>query len=247
MLRIAVLASGRGGNLQAILRRLAEGRIHARIVKVLSNVPDAPALDVARGAGIPVWAKSHTDFADRAAFDAAMLAELREADVEAVILAGYMRLLSSAFIHAYSGKILNIHPSLLPAFPGVDGGGDTLAYGAKLAGCTVHFVVEDMDAGPVIIQAALPVREGDTKESLMPRVHTLEHRIYPQAVQWLATNRLRIKGRQVRLLPPEKKEESEYEATLRFAASSLSAVDDDCARPAPALECLINPPLEEGF
>ena len=253
MLRIAVLASGRGGNLQAIIRHMAQGHIHARIVKVLSNMPDAPALDVARGAGIPVWAQSHKDFADRAAFDLAMLAELRACQTDAVVLAGYMRILSPAFIHAFSGKILNIHPSLLPAFPGTDGGGDTLAYGAKFAGCTVHIVVEDLDAGPIVIQAALPVREGDTRDSLMPRIHTLEHRIYPQAIQWLAANRLRVKGRVVHLLPPEKRDSNEpgYETVLRFASSPFAAPDPLCTEApkavASSLECLINPPLEEGF
>lgn len=247
MLRIAVLASGRGGNLQAIIRRLAEGRINARIVSVLSNVPDAPALDIARAAGIPAWGKSHKAFPNRAAFDQAMLTAMREVRVEAVVLAGYMRLLSPEFINTYAGRILNIHPSLLPAFPGADGAGDTIAYGAKFAGCTVHFVTQDMDAGQVIIQAALPVREGESVDSLMPRIHALEHRIYPQAVSWFAAGRLQIKGRAVHLLPPQDVADAGNFATTRFASKPYSAAGAGSLGDALAVDCLINPPLEEGF
>lgn len=252
MIRIAVLASGRGSNLQAILRHMAQGRIQGRIVRVLSNMPSAPVLDIAKAAGIPAWARSHKDFPgrgeqNRAAFDAAMLDVLRESNVQAVVLAGYMRLLSPAFIQAYPGKILNIHPSLLPAFPGLDGSGDALEYGAKFAGCTVHFVTQDMDAGPVIIQAALPVREGESQESLMPRIHALEHRIYPQALHWFASGRLLIKGRVVRLLPPENTPEAGNSETTRFASRPYSAAGAGSLGNALAMDCLINPPLEEGF
>ncbi|MDR3074380.1 MAG: phosphoribosylglycinamide formyltransferase [Deltaproteobacteria bacterium] len=225
MLRIAVLVSGRGSNFKALLDHLRSGRIAAEIALVLSNAPDAPALEHARTAGIPVWAASHKTYASRAAFDAAMLVAMEQAGVEAVVLAGYMRLLSPGFIRAYADKILNIHPSLLPAFPGVSGGADALAYGVKLAGCSVHFVEDAMDAGRVVIQAALPVRDTDTEESLMERIHALEHRIYPQAVAWLASGRLAVEGRAVRLLPPEK------------AVDSAPASGDS----------LIHPPLEKGF
>lgn len=227
MLRIAVLASGRGSNFKAILDHIESGNINAQAVLLLSNVPDAPVLDIAREAGVPVWARSHKDFPSRAAFDEAMLDAMREAGTEAVILAGYMRLLSPAFIRAYEGRILNIHPSLLPSFSGVSGGPDALAYGVKVTGCTVHFVVEDLDAGPVIIQSVVPVRETDTEETLMPRIHAMEHRIYPQAVAWLAENRLTVDGRVVRLLPGRE-----------AGASAVTALD------APAL---VFPPLEAGF
>lgn len=225
MLKIAVLASGRGSNFKAILDRVRAGRIAAEIALVLSNNPEAPVLRIAAEAGIPAWAEAHRSFPSRAAFDGAMLAAMRQAGVDAVVLAGYMRLLSPEFIRAYPGRILNIHPALLPAFPGVRGGADALAYGVKLAGCTVHFVVEEADAGPVIIQAALPVLDGDTEESLMERVHGLEHRIYPQAVAWFAQGRLRLEGRAVRLLPSKD-----------IASPAVS--------PGPGL---IHPPLEQGF
>ncbi len=252
MLRVAVLASGRGSNLRAILRRMAEGRIQARIVLVLTNVPSAPVADVAQAAGIPVWARSHKDFPGRgeqrrAAFDAAMLDVLREARVDAVVLAGYMRLLGPAFIQAYGGRILNIHPSLLPAFPGLDGAGDALEYGAKFAGCTVHFVTGDMDAGPVVIQAALPLREGESRDSLMPRIHALEHRIYPQALSWFAAGRLRINGRTVSLLPPRETRETGTFAGARFASRPYSAAEAGSLGDSLAVDCLISPPLEEGF
>lgn len=226
MLRIAVLASGRGSNFKAILDHIRAGRIRAEVALLLSNAPDAPAIAFAHEANVPVWARSHREFSSRAAFDGAMLAAMREANVEAVILAGYMRLLSPAFIRAYEGKILNIHPSLLPSFTGVSGGPDALAYGVKLTGCTVHFVVDDLDAGPVVIQAAVPVFENDTADSLMPRIHAMEHRIYPQAVAWLAENRLVPDGRVVRLLP-----KAGVTGTAGAAAQAA----------------LVHPPLEAGF
>lgn len=223
MLRIAVLVSGRGSNLKAIVEQIRANRINAGIALVLSNAPDAPALAFARGQGIPVWAESHKNYPSRKEFDAAMLTAMREANVCTVVLAGYMRLLSGEFIRAYEGRILNIHPSLLPAFPGVSGGADAVGYGVKIAGCTVHFVVEAMDAGPVIIQAATFVSEHDTGETLMDRVHALEHRIYPQAVAWFAEGRLTVQGRTVSLAP-------------------------GAAKAAPAPEnALVWPPLEEGF
>lgn len=224
MLKIAVLVSGRGSNFKAILEHIKAGRINAEIALVLSNVPDAPALAFAREANIPVWAQAHKSYPSRAAFDAAMLEAMKAANVDAVILAGYMRLLSPEFIRAYAGKILNIHPALLPAFPGTSGGPDALAYGVKLTGCTVHFVGEEMDAGPIIIQAAVPVDQADTEDSLMSRIHVLEHRIYPQAVAWLAEGRLVLEGRTVRLLPPKSGRAANTER--------------------PLLPCLIHPPLE---
>lgn len=226
MMRVAVLASGTGSNFRTIAEHVRAGRIPVDLSLLLCNVPDAPVVGLAREFGVPAWVTSHKDFPSRAAFDAAMLDAMREAGVEAVVLAGYMRMLSSGFVAAYSGKIINIHPSLLPAFAGTKGGPDALAYGVKLAGCTVHFVVEEMDAGAIIIQAALPVADNDTEATLMPRVHALEHRVFPQALSWLAQGRLRLEGRAVRLLPP-----------VSGAA--------DLADPPPG--CLIHPPLERGF
>lgn len=224
MPRLAVLVSGRGSNLKAIVDHMRAGRINATIALVLSNAPDAPALGFAREEGIPVWAQNHNNYASRKAFDAAMMAAMKEAGVDAVVLAGYMRLLSREFIRAYEGRILNVHPSLLPAFPGVSGGGDAVLYGVKIAGCTVHFVVEDVDAGPVVIQAATFVAEDDTAQTLMERIHALEHRVYPQAVAWFADGRLSTEGRAVRLAP--------------------SPGAAPAARPEKAL---VYPPLEEGF
>ena len=244
MLRLAVLASGRGSNLHAILRHMSQGRIEARIALVLSNVPDAPALEIAKAAGIPTWAQSHKKFPNRAAYDGAMLDAMRAAGVDAVVLAGYMRLLSPTFIQAYPNKILNVHPSLLPAFPGANGGGDTLTYGAMFAGCTVHFVTQDMDAGPIVIQAALPVRQGENEESLMPRIHALEHRIYPQAVQWLAQGRLRVIGRTVRLLPAPGNDAAD---TSHFTDRPYNVVGAGSLGSSLAIDCLINPPLDPGF
>lgn len=242
MMRLAVLASGRGSNLQAILRSISAGRLAARVALVLSNVPDAPALGLAEAAGIPTWAKDHRTFASRREFDLAMLEAMAAAKVEAVALAGYMRLLSPAFLHAYPQRILNIHPSLLPAFTGADGAGDTLACGAKFAGCTVHFVEEAVDAGPIIIQAALAIRGNETLESLMPRIHALEHRIYPQALHWLATGKLRPRGRIVQLPPAEYGEAAPLVGALAGTLpGSLSG-----GMPLPD-GCLVSPPLEPGF
>ncbi|MDR2489254.1 MAG: phosphoribosylglycinamide formyltransferase [Desulfovibrio sp.] len=203
-LQIAVLASGTGSNVSAILDASEEGRLDARVRIILSNKSDAPVLEKARKRDIPVWSRSHRDFVSREEFDKAMLTVIRNAGADTVVLAGYTLLLSSMFIQAFPGRILNIHPSLLPSFPGVRGGGDALAYGARITGVTVHFVDEVMDNGPVIIQAAAPINSSDTLENLMPRIHSLEYRIYPQALQWLAQDRLRISGRRVTLLPDKR-------------------------------------------
>lgn len=200
-LHIAALASGTGSNVNAILDAIEKGGLDARLRIVLANKTDAPVLEKAGKRGVPVWARDHRAYPSREAFDQAMLAEIRRAGADTVVLAGYMRLLSPAFIQAFPGRVLNIHPSLLPSFPGAHGGRDALEYGVRFTGATVHFVDEVMDNGPVIIQAAVPVSANDTQESLMPRIHALEHRIYPQALQWLAQGRLTISGRRVTLLP----------------------------------------------
>ena len=200
-LRIAALASGTGSNVIAILDAIEKGGLDARLELVLSNKTDAPVLEKARTRCVPFWARNHKDFASREAFDQAMLEEIARASADTIVLAGYMRMLSPAFIQAFAGHILNIHPSILPNFAGAHGGQDALDYGVRFTGATVHFVDEIMDNGPVIIQAAVPVSGNDTLDSLMPRIHALEHRIYPQALQWLAQNRLAVTGRRVTLRP----------------------------------------------
>ncbi len=228
MLPLAILASGRGSNFQTLVRCIEEGKLAARVALLLSNKPDCGAVEFARVKGIPVWAEPHAAYADREAFDRAMLSAMSVAGVRAVVLAGYMRLLSAPFVRAYAGRILNLHPALLPAFPGARGGTDALAYGVKISGCSVHFVEEALDSGPLVIQAAVPVNAGETEDGLMPRIHALEHRILPQAVQWLAQDRLRLEGRVVRLLPGVAVETSTVVGTNERGAF------------------LVNPPLE-GF
>lgn len=200
-LTIAALASGTGTNVAAIQQAIASGSLDARIALVLSNNPDAPVLEIARKAGIAVWAKDHRLFADREAFDVELKDAIISSGADTVVLAGYMRMLSAHLVQAFAGRILNIHPALLPSFPGIHGIRDAIGRGVRLTGVTVHFVDEKMDHGPIIIQAALPVRADDTEDSLAPRIHALEYRLYSQALQWLAENRLRIEGRAVRLLP----------------------------------------------
>lgn len=200
-LKIAILASGGGTNAQAMMDKAAAGILDVDIRLVLSNRPGAGVLERARAAGVPRAVLDHAAFADRAAHEAAMVESLRENGAEFIVLAGYMRLLTPLFLGAFPGRVLNIHPALLPSFPGTHGGADALAYGVKLTGCSVHFVEEKMDGGPLIIQAAVPVNAGEPLERLMPRIHAMEHRIYPQALQWLAQGRLRMEGRQVHLAP----------------------------------------------
>ncbi|KIH76764.1 phosphoribosylglycinamide formyltransferase [Geoalkalibacter ferrihydriticus DSM 17813] len=200
-LRVGVLASGRGSNLQSLIDQSLAGKIDAQIVLVASNKADAGALDKAREAGIATRVLDHRNFGSREEFDGAMVAALREAGVELVLLAGFMRLLSPVFLDAFPQRIMNIHPALLPAFPGLNVQRQALEYGARFSGCTVHFVDGGLDTGPIIIQAAVPILENDTEESLAARILVEEHRIYPRAVQLFAEKRLRIEGRRVRIEP----------------------------------------------
>lgn len=200
-LQIAALASGTGSNIASIIAAISDGRLNARMCVVLSNNPLAGALDIARAAGVRVWAKSHKDFFDRESFDNALFEVIRESGADTVVLAGYMRLLSPSFVRAFQGRMLNIHPAVLPSFPGVHGGRDAIEYGVRFSGATVHFVDEAMDTGPVIIQAVVPVMHSDSEKALMARIHAMEHRIYPQALQWLEQGRLRLHGRRVELIP----------------------------------------------
>ncbi len=206
-IRIAVLASGRGSNLQSIIEESQAGRLDAEIVLVASNKADAVALERAGEAGIATCAIDHRQFKNREDFDREMVAALREARVDLVILAGFMRLLSNVFIEAFPHRIMNIHPSLLPAFPGLDVQRKALEYGARFSGCTVHFVDGGLDTGPIIIQAVVPIHEDDNEESLSARILEQEHRIYPRAIQLFAEDRLRIEGRRVRILNPDRPED----------------------------------------
>ena len=200
-LRVAVLASGRGSNLQAIIDAVESGQIHARIVAVISNTKDAVALERARKHGLPdvfVDPKPFVGQPDsREAYDRALLEILTKHDVELVLLAGYMKIVTAVLVNAYANRMMNIHPSLLPSFPGLDVQKKAIEWGCKLAGCTVHFVTEGVDEGPIILQAAVPILDDDTAETLAARILIQEHRIYPRAVQLFAEGRLRVEGRRV--------------------------------------------------
>jgi len=185
--------------LQAILDACASGRIAAQVAVVIANVKEAQALSRAQAAGVPAVLLPHKEFASRDAYDAALVAELRKHEVELVCLAGFMRLVTPVLLGAFPGRILNIHPSLLPSFPGMHAVRQALAAGVRVAGCTVHVVDEGTDSGPVVIQAAVPVLEGDTEESLAARILEQEHRIYPRAIQLFAQGRAAVEGRRVRV------------------------------------------------
>jgi len=205
VIRIAVLASGGGTNLQALLDACAAGQIDGRVAVVLSNVPEARALARAREADVATELVPSKGVVDRSAYDAELVARLSRHAPDLVCLAGFMRLLTPGFIRAFGPapssrgcpRIVNIHPGLLPGFPGLHAQRQALAYGARFAGCTVHFVDEGTDTGPIIVQAVVPVLEGDTEEELSARILQEEHRIYPRAVQWFAQGRLALEGRRV--------------------------------------------------
>ena len=199
--KIGVLCSGRGSNLTSIIEAIERGEIRAEIAVVIADKADAYALERARVKGIPAVAVVYRDYAERADFERALLTELHTHGVTLVVLAGFMRILSPVFVHAYTGRILNIHPALLPSFPGAHAHRDVLAYGVKVSGCTVHFVDEGMDSGPIILQASVPVQEGDTEEALAARVLAQEHRIFPEAIKLYVEGRLRTDGRKVHILP----------------------------------------------
>jgi phosphoribosylglycinamide formyltransferase-1 len=194
---IAVLISGSGTNLQAIIDAIEAQRLDAKIQLVLSNRAGAYGLVRAKNHGIPVEVLDHKRFPSREAFDQAVVDILRAHDVELAVLAGFMRLLSPVFVSAYSNRIMNIHPALLPAFPGLHVQKKAVEHGVRFSGCTVHFVNEACDEGPIIIQAVVPVFPDDTEESLAARILAQEHRIYPRAIQLYSEGRLRVEGRKV--------------------------------------------------
>ncbi len=224
-LRLAVMASGSGTNFQSMLDCVARGVLDVDIRLLVCNRPGAKVIARAEDAGIPVKVLDHRLWPEREAFDAVVVEAIREAGADTVALAGYMRMLTPVFLNAFPGRVVNIHPALLPSFPGIHGAEDARKWGVKISGCTVHLVDEIMDHGAVIIQAAVPVVAGESLDDLQNRIHAQEHRIYPQALQWLAEGRLRLdeNGRTLHLLPGN-----------RPLASSTPGV-------------LVSPPLEEGF
>jgi phosphoribosylglycinamide formyltransferase-1 len=195
--RIGVLLSGRGSNFEALADSIASGRIpNAEIAIVLSNREGAPGIDHARARGLAVRVIPSKGL-EREAYDRQVVSALRDADVELICLAGYMRLLSPYFVAAFPQRILNIHPSLLPSFPGLESQKQALDYGVKFAGCTVHFVDENLDAGPIVLQAVVPIEDQDTEETLSGRILKEEHRIYSEAVKIVLAGNYKIEGRRV--------------------------------------------------
>jgi len=197
MKKIAVFCSGSGTNLQAIINAVKRGSIRAKLALVVSDNPDAYALVRARKAGIKTFVLTKDGFGAREEYDRVVVKRLGEEGIEIVVLAGFMRLLSPYFISRYHSRILNIHPALLPSFKGTHGVRDALKYGVKVTGPTVHFVDEDLDAGPIILQEVVSVNDGDTEETLLARVHHKEHLIYPKAIKLMVEGKLRITGRRV--------------------------------------------------
>src|SRR5580700_6417268 len=196
MKRLGILISGRGSNLEAISSQIEDGELDAEIAVVISSRPDAHGLEMARARGL-VTASIPSKGMDREAYDRLLLQELQSRHVDFVCLAGFMRLLSAGFIRQFPNRILNIHPSLLPAFPGLDAQHQALEHGVKVTGCTVHFVDEELDAGPIVIQAAVPVLADDDVEVLSERILKQEHRIYSEALQIVLNGRFRLEGRRV--------------------------------------------------
>jgi len=199
MKNIVILISGRGSNMEALFAARAAGDLPVNIAAVISNRPDAKGLETAARAGIATHYIDHKAFAGREAFDAALAECIDGFAPDLVVLAGFMRILSEGFVRHYEGRLMNIHPSLLPSFPGLHTHQRALEEGVRIHGCTVHFVTPALDHGPVIIQAAVPVLDDDTEDSLAARILVQEHRVYPQAVRWFAENRLRLENGRVRV------------------------------------------------
>ncbi len=201
-LKIGVLVSGNGSNLQSIIDHIEKGKLDARVACVISNNAEAFALERARNHGIPALFTDHRQFPARESFDAALVNTLLEHHIRLVALAGFNRIISPVLLDAFPLAVMNIHPALLPAFPGSKAQRQALRYGVKITGCTVHFVDTGTDSGPIIIQAAVPVYETDTEESLSKRILAEEHKIYPRAIQLFAEGRLSLEGRKVIIKPP---------------------------------------------
>jgi len=203
MKSIVILISGRGSNMESLLNAAAAGSLSVRVAAVLSNRPDAKGLQTASAKGIPVGVVDHKQFTGREDFDAAMIRAIDAFSPDLVVLAGFMRILTDAFVQHYAGRLINIHPSLLPAFPGLHTHRRALQEGVRVHGCTVHFVTPALDHGPIIVQAAVPVLDGDDETSLAARVLTQEHQIYPLAVGWFAAGHLQLVDGRVRFDAPQ--------------------------------------------
>ena len=197
MKSIVILISGRGSNMEALVRAAADGVVPARVAAVIANRPDAIGLQIAEGLGIETRVVDHTQYGDRSAFDAALALAIDSYAPDLVVLAGFMRILTDGFVERYAGRMFNIHPSLLPAFKGLHTHRRVLEEGVRVHGCTVHFVTPELDHGPVIIQAVVPVLDGDDEQTLAARVLEQEHQIYPMAVRWFAEERLQLVDRRV--------------------------------------------------
>ncbi len=228
-LRIAILASGSGSNAQAIFDKIASGHLDAKVCLVLCNRPGAKVLDRAKKLAIPTCELDHTAYPNRESFDAVLVENIQASGAELVVLAGYMRVLTTVFLDAFEGRVINVHPAILPSFTGAHGARDACEWGVQVSGCTVHFVDEEVDHGAVIAQAVIPVMPDDDAKSLQGRIQIMEHRLYPQVLQWFAENRVQIEQRRVRILPAQKKF-----APVLAEMSSVEAY-------------FIWPPLEEGF
>jgi phosphoribosylglycinamide formyltransferase 1 len=203
MLSIVTLISGRGSNFEAIVKMAQKEQWPVKFAGVIANHSAAKGLDFARSQGIPAFVVEHKEHASRESFDAALTQQIDVLRADLVVLAGFMRILTPGFIRHFEGRLMNIHPALLPAFPGLHTHERALGAGVQEHGATVHFVTEGVDEGPIICQASVPVLEGDDAEALAARVLTAEHQIYPRAVKWFLDGRLRIEGNQVKLQPPE--------------------------------------------
>ena len=221
MLRFAVFASGNGSNLQAIIDAVKKGAIKAELAFVFSDNRKAFALKRAEAAGIKTLCLARKDYASPQSYDRDIMIYLKEAKIDFVVLAGYLRLLTPFFLKEYPQRVLNVHPSLLPAFKGIQAIKDAFTYGCKVAGVTVDFVDEKMDHGPIILQEGFKVAEKETLESLEARIHKVEHKIYPKAVALFAEGRLKIKGRRVKILD---------KPAIRPAAAKDAPVEDAVAR-----------------
>ena len=203
MKSVVILISGRGSNMESLLDAVAAGSLNVRVAAVLSNRPDAKGLQTATAKDVPTRIVDHRNFAGREAFDAAMIEAIDAFSPDLVVLAGFMRILTDGFVQHYAGRLINIHPSLLPAFPGLHTHRRALEEGVRVHGCTVHFVTPELDHGPIIVQAAVPVLDGDDEVRLATRVLEQEHQIYPLAVSWFAEGRLHLVDGRVRFDAPQ--------------------------------------------
>jgi phosphoribosylglycinamide formyltransferase-1 len=203
MKRVSVLASGRGSNFQAIIDSVESGRLEVTIGSLITDNPQAYAIERAERAGIPVQLVNFASYAARSAYEAALLQAMEDSSADLFVLAGYMRILEGMIVRRYLGRLINIHPALLPSFPGLHAQEQALRHGVKISGCTVHFVDEGMDTGPIILQRCVPVRDDDDEEGLSARILAQEHIALPEAIGLFCEGRLKIEGHRVRVLPRE--------------------------------------------